>query len=94
MDDNQPDQRQQRSSAWFRRSDGLLRNPIFQVVIGGILLNVLWAGILWATSYAAAKTHEYWRSYGAGIAAEAQSTNNPDKLRAIVARVQAARAPE
>ena len=73
-----------------RRGD-LIRNPLVLAVVGGVLVNAVWAGVLWAYSYTVDRTHEYWKHYGAGIAAEGSYTNNPDKLREIIARVQAAR---
>lgn len=54
-------------------------------------MNAAWAISVYAWQEGVERTREYWRSYGAGIAAEATHTDNPDRLRNIIARVQAAR---
>jgi hypothetical protein len=75
----------------FHRRGDFSRNPLVLAVVGGLLVNACWAGVLYAYAYAVEQSREYWKHYGAGIAAEARTTNNPDKLREIVQRVQEAR---
>jgi len=76
----------------FRRPGDFWRNPIIIGVVIVLVSNVMWAAAVYAWQAGNEAVHNYWKSYGAGIAAEAQYTNDPDKLRGIIARVQSARA--
>ncbi len=51
-------------------------------------MNAIWAVSVYAWQAGVERTHDFWKQYGAGIAAEAYHTNNPDKLREIIAKVQ------
>ena len=95
MPDINFERRQPPSPAWrrFHRSGDFWRNPIVISVVAGLIMNMLWAISVYAYQHGVESTHEYWRRYGAGIAAEATRTNNPDRLRDIISRVQNARAP-
>lgn len=59
-----------------------------------LLSNVLWGAGVYAWNRGIETTHEYWRRYGASIAAEGRTTNDVNKLREIIERVQQARAPQ
>lgn len=85
--------RQPVAPAWkrFHRRGDFWRNPIIVAVVAGLLINVVWAAGVYAWQRGIETTREYWRSYGAGLAAEGHYTNSPDKLREIIARVQEAR---
>lgn len=89
------DRREQTAPAWrrFNRRGDVLRNPIVIGVAIVLLSNVLWAAGVCAWQQGIDATHEYWRRYGASIAAEAGKTDDPHRLREIIARVQAARSP-
>ncbi len=88
-----PDRREEIAPAWrrFHRRGDFRRNPIVVAVAAGLLINVIWGVAVYAYQEGVEATHRYWRQYGAGIAAEGSATNNPDRLREIIARVQNAR---
>ena len=77
----------------FRRPGDVLRNPIVIGVVIVLVSNTVWAIGVYAWRAGVDATHEYWRHYGAGLVAEAQHIENPDKLHELIQRVQSARAP-
>lgn len=89
------ERRRAASSRWYgRRAGDFFSNPTVLAVVAGLLINALWAVGVYAWQQGVDATHEYWRRYGAGIAAEANYTNDPHRLREIIARVQDARPKE
>ena len=92
-DDIPPDRRQGPTpSPWMFHRGGWLRNPLVLAVIGGVLVNLVWAIAVYAYNAAESKAEQYWRSYGAGLVQQAQHTNDPTVLRSLVERVQQSRA--
>ncbi len=89
------ERRRERTSRWYgRRSGDFFSNPIVMAVVAGLIINAAWAIGIFVWQAGVDATHEYWRKYSAGIAAEANYTNDPHRLREIIAKVQEARPKE